>query len=197
MKKKFIMQDGSKDCGVTCLYNIIKYYGGNINIYKLRNMLNTSKNGTSIYDIVKTSNALGLITNAYRCELNDLCSINYPSIAHIKIDGKYDHFIIIQNIIDDEILIFDPIRGYLKYDLEDFEKEWTNNIITFEKTDNLIKEKTYYFITSYIKKNIFMIFLIVFLSIFTTLLSILNSFYLSYLYDNPFISYKIFPSKIA
>ena len=149
MKHKFIRQQNAKDCGVMCLYNIIKYYGGNISIDDLRKKLNTDKNGTSVYDIVKTSNDLGLISSAYECEINDLCSLNLPIIAHIKVEGKFDHFVIIKKIVDDTILVFDPIRGYINYEMEVFEKEWSNIIITFEKSKDLVntKEKNLFTIT--------------------------------------------------
>ena len=52
MRNKFVRQQEIKDCGVTCLYNIIRYYKGNISIDKLRNLTKTDENGTSIYNIV-------------------------------------------------------------------------------------------------------------------------------------------------
>ena len=62
---KYVKQNGLKDCGIYSLYNILKYYGGDISIEKLRTMTNTNNNGTSMYDIVKTSNKLGFKTDAY------------------------------------------------------------------------------------------------------------------------------------
>ena len=194
MKHKYIGQQNSKDCGVICLYNIINYYKGSISLTKLRNMLNTNKEGTSVYDIVCTSNKLGLETEAYKCELNDICSLKLPIIAHIKLDGKYNHFVIIDKLIDDEIIIFDPIRGYINYEMEDFEKIWTNIIITFKKTKNLIKESDENFNTysKIIFNNISIITLTLFISIILSLFSIVHSLYLSYLFKIPSISYKIF-----
>ena len=194
MKHKYIGQQNSKDCGVICLYNIINYYKGSISLTKLRNMLNTNKEGTSVYDIVCTSNKLGLETEAYKCELNDICSLKLPIIAHIKLDGKYNHFVIIDKLIDDEIIIFDPIRGYINYEMEDFEKIWTNIIITFKKTKNLIKEsdKNFNTYSKIIFNNISIITLTLFISIILSLFSIVHSLYLSYLFKIPSISYKIF-----
>ena len=104
MRHKFVRQQGIKDCGVTCLYNIIRYYKGNISIDKLRNLTKTDENGTSIYNIVEASNKLGLKSNAYMCKYNSLKKIPWPFIAHIKLDEKYDHFIIIKNIKKDKII---------------------------------------------------------------------------------------------
>jgi len=60
MRKKYVFQDEEKDCGVICLYNIIKYYKGNVDIDRLKDKLKTDKNGTSVYNIVKISDELGL-----------------------------------------------------------------------------------------------------------------------------------------
>ena len=67
---------------------------------------------------------------------------DWPFIAHIKLDEKYDHFIIIKNIKKDKIIVEDPIRGKVIYDKNMFLKEWTNVVITFEKTNDLVKENT-------------------------------------------------------
>ena len=42
MSYKYERQHGIKDCGVTCLYNIIKYYNGNISMSKLRRLTKTN-----------------------------------------------------------------------------------------------------------------------------------------------------------
>ncbi len=191
MSHKYVNQIGIKDCGVTCLYNIIKYYKGNISIEKLRRLTKTDDSGTSVYNIVKTSNNLGLKSEAYKCEFDDLYSITLPVIAHIKIENKYDHFVVIDKIVDNTLIIHDPIRGKIRYLIKDFKKEWTKVIITFNKTINLIKEKDDYNIKKiilYLKSNFKLIIYFILLSILTTIFSLINSFYLSNLYtkDNKF-----------
>ena len=195
MRYKYIRQSDAKDCGAICLYNIIKYYKGDIGINKLKCMLGTNKNGTSVYSIVKTANNLGLISSAYECELNDLCDLNFPLIAHIKVENKYDHFVIIDKIEDDIIKIFDPIRGNLNYELEDFEKEWSNIIITFSKTNNLVFEKEknlFKELSSFIINKNKIVLLVFIFSIIYSFINLQHSLYLSYLYDNIPIIYKIF-----
>lgn len=193
MRFKYSRQDGIKDCGVCVLHNIIKYYGGNIDFEKLRNMTNTNKEGTSIYDIVVTARKLGLKSHSYKCEINDLCNINFPIVAHLNVEKKYSHFVIIKKIVDYEIYIFDPIRGNIKYDIEVFNEEWSNVIITFEKTDKLINEENSYksFLKLKIKENKIFLMLISLLSILCTFISSLNSFYIQEIIDNINNSEKI------
>ena len=195
MKHKFIRQQDAKDCGVICLYNIIKYYKGNIGIDELRQMLNTDKNGTSVYNIVKTANELGLISSAYECELNDLYKLTFPIIAHIKVDEKYDHFVIIEKLVDDTIIIFDPIRGYITYEMEEFEREWSNIIITFNKSKVLVNKKSkslFSHVLPYVFKNYKIIISVFIISIIYSYLNLNQSMYLSFLYDNSSILFKVF-----
>ena len=186
MSYKYERQHGIKDCGVTCLYNIIKYYNGNISMSKLRRLTKTNENGTNVYNIVNASNSLGLKAEAYRCEFNDLSNVKLPIIAHIKLDNKYDHFVILEKINNEKIIVQDPIRGKVVYDDISFKKEWTGFIITFDKMNNLVKEKqngAFINLKSYIflYKKILLFFLV--LTILTSLFSLLNSFYLSSLYN--------------
>lgn len=192
MRFKFNKQDGIKDCGVCCLHNIIKYYGGFINFEKLRKMANTSNEGTSVLDLVKVANKIGLKSNAYNCEYNLLKKQSFPLIAHIKVNQIYSHYIIIYKIQKDIIYIFDPIRGYLKYKKELFLKEWTKIIITFKKTDNLIKEKN-----NYKNKIYFWIFhhkvsfiFISLISLVVSFLTICNSINIGKVLDNNISKYK-------
>lgn len=186
MSYKYERQHGIKDCGVTCLYNIIKYYNGNISMSKLRKLTKTNENGTNVYNIVNASNSLGLKAEAYKCEFNDLSKVKLPIIAHIKLDNKFDHFVILEKINNEKIIVQDPIRGKVVYDDISFKKEWTGSIITFDKMNNLVKEKqngAFINLKSYIflYKKILLFFLV--LTILASLFSLLNSFYLSSLYN--------------
>ena len=141
---RYVKQEGIRDCGITCLYNIIRYYKGDVSIEKLRELTNTNENGTSIYNIIKASKSLGLEAKAYRCELSDLSNIVFPIIAYIKLNNFY-HFVIIKDIDIDKISIFDPIRGNLSYTEDEFNNLWQRVIITFKPNGKIVNENTYYF----------------------------------------------------
>lgn len=183
MSFKYENQHGMKDCGVACLYNIIKYYNGYINMSKLRKVIGTNENGTSVYNIVKAARNLGLKSEAYKCNIDNLLHIRLPVIAYIKIQNKYGHFVIVDKICNDKIIIYDPIRNKTTYHIYDFKKEWTGVIITFDKTNYIVNEKKYKYITKYICMHRKIIFVFIFLTVLTSLFSLINSFYLSLLYN--------------
>lgn len=185
---KYTRQEGLQDCGICSLLNIIRYYGGNTDIEKLRDLTNTTENGTSIYNLVNAANKLGFESKAYKCKLNDLESQTMPLIAYIKI-RDYNHFVIVTDI-SDTVNIFDPIRGRIKYKIDDFLNEWQNVIITFDRKGELIKENSAY--TNYIldtfKKHKKMIVTIMVFSILSSLFSILYSLFIKILFDTNFTS---------
>ena len=172
---KYIKQEGIRDCGITCLYNIIKFYKGHVSMDKLRELTNTNENGTSVYNLIKASNELGLGAKAYECELNDLSNIDFPIIAYIKLNNFY-HFVIIKDIDFDKVCIFDPIRGHINYNTDDFLNVFQNIVITFCKKDKIVNEKNYYL--NYLQELIFNNKkLLIILLIIYSLLSIIDFIY--------------------
>ena len=181
---KYIKQEGLRDCGVCCLFNIIRYYGGYINIEKLRQMTQTNENGTSIYNLVKAANELGFNSKAYRCGINDFHSLTFPIIAFIKLN-EFNHFVIVKSIGIDKINVFDPIRGDKVYEIDDFLKEWQNIIITFDKNCELVKERDYYvnYLLCLIKDNKNLMIFLLSLSFICVCFGFIITIFLKNLFD--------------
>lgn len=181
---KYIKQEGLRDCGVCCLFNIIRYYGGYINIEKLRQMTQTNENGTSIYNLVKAANELGFNSKAYRCGINDFHSLTFPIIAFIKLN-EFNHFVIVKSIGIDKINVFDPIRGDKVYEIDDFLNEWQNIIITFDKNSELVKERDYYvnYLLCLIKDNKNLMIFLLSLSFICVCFGFIITIFLKNLFD--------------
>ena len=186
---KYVRQEGIQDCGICSLYNIVRYYGGNVDIEKLRDITNTNENGTSIYNLVSASNKLGFESKAYRCKFSDLESQTFPLISFMKIKG-YNHFVIITDIDDNKVSIFDPIRGRITYSIDDFIKEWENIIITYDRKGEIIKESSAYvnYLLSTFNKYKNNIIVLMVLSIICSILTIVITFFIKGVFDNNFSS---------
>ncbi|WP_259471303.1 cysteine peptidase family C39 domain-containing protein, partial [Enterococcus faecium] len=52
-----------------------------------------------------------------------------PLIAHVIIDNKYPHYVVIYGIKDTELLISDPGRGKLKKSVIEFNEEWRGVVL--------------------------------------------------------------------
>lgn len=193
MKKKIVIirQAGIKDCGVSCLLSLIKYYGGNIPIEKLREMTKTDKNGVTAYHLIESAKEIGFNARGIKCEnINDLNkNISLPCIAHLVINKSYKHYVVIYqiNYKKNRITYMDPNKGICKTSFDEFNKMWSKIIIdlypikkiavlnTKNNVINLIKE---IFISH--KKIVLNILL---LSIFVTIFSISGSYYFKFIID--------------
>ena len=194
MKKKIIVvkQDGVKDCGVSSLLSIIKYYGGNINIEKLREMTKTNKSGTTAFHLIECAEKIGFISKGIKCNnINDLKNkIDTPFIAHVIINKSYKHYIVVYNIDykKKKITVMDPAIGIKKLSFDEFNKIWSKVIITFTPVKKLPKFKNNKDVLNLIKhiisanKKIFVNIII--LSIFITLFNLINSYYFKIIVDD-------------
>lgn len=192
MLKKYawVRQDDIKDCGVCSLLTIIKTYGGNVSKEYLRELTKTSKEGCNALYILEAGKKLGFITKALKGNVTDLDNKLLPCIAHVIIDGKYLHFVVIMNINKKKgiITVSDPSKGIIKYKIDDYNKIATNQYLIFipnKPIPTLRKNKE-------VMKSIVELFLKykgVFLSIFIfslfyTVISIVTAFNFQFIIEN-------------
>ena len=123
-KYPFVHQRENKDCGVACLSMIIKYYNGCISEDTLYDMTNTDKKGTSAYNLIKTANSIGFKSEGIRCDIEKTKDVKCPFIAHVLLDGKYGHYVVVYEINwkKKEMYIGDPARKKLKMSIQEFKK---------------------------------------------------------------------------
>lgn len=192
-----VKQEGIKDCGASCMLSIIKFYKGNINIEYLKEMTNTTKQGVTFFGMKKAFEELGF--NATGMHIDDIFLLENltPSIAQIRIDNKFNHFVVIYQINPKKksITIMDPAFGVKVLKLEEFLKLWTNkvlivkkqkevpNFVQSNKVINIVKE---ILLTS--KLVILNIFILAFIS---TFFAIINSYYFTLIIDEILITNDI------
>lgn len=191
-KYPFVKQEGIKDCGVASLMMIIKYYKGTIGFEQLRDVLKTTKKGTTAYHLIEGAKQIGFDAKGVKCKLEELNDDNIvlPAIAHVVINKTYNHYIVIYeiNFAKKTMLIADPNDSKKKITFNQFQNIWNNVLILLYPIYSLKKYKPthsiYNFITNITKqckmelKNIWL------LSLFLTLFSISTSFFLKYMIDS-------------
>ena len=121
-KRNLVIQEDYKDCGPACLAMIIKHYKGNVNIFKLKELCKTNKNGTNAYNLIEASKKCGFEAYGIRCNVNEFNkNMILPCIAHVVIDNSYTHYVVIYKV-DNKVHVKDPIGKIKKYSFEEFEK---------------------------------------------------------------------------
>ena len=189
MKIKYIEQYDEKDCGPTCLAMISRYYGKKVSVSKLREYCETDLYGTNLFGMIKACQKIGFNAEGFQVEKYDeLLSVTSPFIAHIFNEKGFDHFVVIEKVEQDELIMVDPAKGRSTIKQEDFLKYWTNIILTIEKNSEFTKESREPSVSNFflmiLKKNYIHLIFILFCSIVISGISIAGAFYFKILVDN-------------
>lgn len=180
-EKNFVSQESINDCGVACLAMILKQFGINNSVSRLRKEMKLDKNGTSAYEIIRVSKKYGINAEAYK-DYNINKSQNFPLIAHV-IKNKLQHFVVVLRVRKNKVLVADPAKGVMEVQLKDFIKIYTGIAITFK--NNVLSIKSVFR-----KKSIlfFIVSIILLISLLNILFSYSLSFIINHINDNKIIS---------
>lgn len=113
------------DCGPACLYMICRFYGRNISLQKLRNLMQVTKDGVNLLSISDAAESMGFRTLASKITLKTLQQeLSLPCIIH----WNQNHFVIVYKVRKKRIFVADPGNGLLYYDAIEFSKRWCSDI---------------------------------------------------------------------
>ncbi|MDG1573288.1 peptidase domain-containing ABC transporter [Robiginitalea sp. M366] len=144
MRSKFptYIQPNSKDCGPACLQIILNYYGHQMSFPNIRDLCETTREGTSLFNLSEAAEQLGFKTICARISFEQLKNANLPCIVH----WKDHHFVVVYKIRREKVYVSDPAFGLLKYDIQDFLNGWIGHskipsspgiVLLLEETPNL------------------------------------------------------------
>ena len=193
---KIVLQDGIKDCGICCLLSIIRFYGGEVSKEYLRELTNTTKDGVTLYNLLEASKVIGFNAVGLSGKIEDINVNDLPCIAHININKKFKHFIVIYKINSEkhQLTIMDPAKGKKTISFSEFNLLSSSNYLFITPRKKLPiynKKKIIYRII----KNLFIsnkkvIFTLIILTFNFFFLTIVLSFHFKYLLEYS-INYKI------
>jgi ATP-binding cassette, subfamily C, bacteriocin exporter len=183
-----VKQHDEKDCGAACLATISKHYGLKVPISKIREIAGTDKQGTNVYGLIKAAEHLGFSAKGVKANPDALKErFPLPAIAHVVIDGKLLHYVVIHEIRNDKMIIADPGKGIVKYKIEEFLKIWTGILIlmvpseTFKKEDQIQSTFSRFSHVIFAQKSLLTHIIIA--SFIITLFGILGAFYFQIIID--------------
>lgn len=184
-----LKQHDEKDCGVACIAMICKQYGLQKSIAKIRNIAGTDQKGTSAFGIVECFKKLGFIAKGIRIQKPEDLFAEFPKpcIAHMIVDGKVLHYVVLHSVSKKKIIVADPAKGLLKITPEEFCKMWTGILILATPDTNFVRGKEtkniyqrFFVLLKPQKRLLFHIFIA---SLLYTVMSILASFYFKIIMD--------------
>jgi ATP-binding cassette subfamily B protein len=145
----FYKQPDIKDCGPTCLRIIAKHYGKSIPLQTIRNLSETTREGSSLLGLSNAAENIGLKSLGVQVDFKTLKEeIPLPCIVH----WNKAHFVVVYKIDKNNIIhVSDPSYGIITYTKEDFIKQWigANATETTEDGIALLLEPTSKFYKSH------------------------------------------------
>lgn len=121
----YYRQYDAKQCGITCLRMICKFYGKELSIKHIAQYCHTSNEGASLLGISEGATKLGMQNFAAKISLTQLLAATTPCILH----WDQSHYVILYKIKNDSVFyIADPGRGKRKYNIQEFKRHWLSTI---------------------------------------------------------------------
>lgn len=195
MKYPHLQQHDETDCGAACLSMVSEYYGARYTMSKLRDLVKVDMHGTNFRSIIKGAEKIGLIGEALEGNMQELLDgilcgeVKLPFIARIINEFGFEHFIVVYKIEDKRIVVGDPAKSSIsKMSLQVFEKQWQQQIITFEPADDFVKidnrKSSFLKFLHYVVSNKKMFAFIFLLSMLVTLVNMSGSVVFQYVLEN-------------
>lgn len=120
----FYHQPDAMDCGPTCLRIIAKHYGRSISLAKLRQLSETTREGSSLKIIANAAEKIGFRALGVKISYTKLVAeAPLPCIVY----WQQKHFVVVYKIQKDKVYVSDPAHGLLKYTQAEFIKNWIGN----------------------------------------------------------------------
>jgi len=123
MKKfPFYKQPDSKDCGPTCIRIIAKHYGSNIPLQQIRDLSETTREGSGLQGLSNAAENLGFRTLGVQIDFNTLVSdVPLPCLIH----WNKNHYVVVYKIDKSEkVYLSDPAHGLITYSKAEFIRCW-------------------------------------------------------------------------
>jgi len=194
-KKRYplVKQYDQADCGPAVLLSVLKYYGGNDNLVHVRELCQTTSEGSSMLNLIFAAEKLGFEAKGGRGNYEALINEKLPCIAHVTVDNRRTHYLIIYKITETYLLLADPGKGIYKSNREDFERIWNSNAVILLNPRKILynKEQIHWsmWLFSYFKQERLWINQSVFLGIIYTVLGLITALLIQKLID------EFIPSK--
>lgn len=177
-KIKYIEQMEHSECALACIAMICNYYNYKINLSTLRDEYGVPVGGYNILQISQILNSYNIDSKGIK--INDITSINknmFPLIGY----WNDNHYVIIEKIKKDKVLVTNPSFGKLWITLEEFKKSFSNKAITCSPNKDFQnykdKNRTTFFLSLILEKkgNIFgLIICSLLIQLFAIIIPIIN-----------------------
>jgi ATP-binding cassette subfamily B protein len=116
-----VYQLDEADCGAACLAMVCRYFGKKVALSRIREVVHTSTDGTSLAGITAGAAELGLAARAVRASKSRLDELPLPAIVH----WEGNHWVVLHEVDHDRVRYADPESGLQHVPRAEFLERWS------------------------------------------------------------------------
>ena len=134
MKYPCVRQHSQEDCGAACLGTIARYHGQQYTLSRLRELVGTGQQGTTLLGLKRGAEALGLqarAVTAHPAILDRLEDVSLPAIIH----WKGVHWVVLYGQKGNRYVVADPGAGLRFIDRPTLREGWRNWVMLLLEPD--------------------------------------------------------------
>lgn len=142
LRKTFVMQHDQTDCGVACLLSLIRYYGGDCTLEKLRELSGTNTEGTSLLGLYQAAGQTGFTAEGCEADTAALIEHGRPVILHITPEKHLNHYVVCYGYDGNRFVVGDPAQGIVHYTTAELERIWlSRTCLTLKPNSAFVKAR--------------------------------------------------------
>ena len=115
------LQATATECGLACLGLVAASFGHAFEMSELRARFTISMRGTTLTDLIRLANILGLQARPLRLELDELERLTTPCILH----WDMSHFVVLKKVGRERMVIHDPAHGERQFPISQASSRFT------------------------------------------------------------------------
>ena len=127
---RHVHQVDEADCGAASLAMICQHFGRDVSLARIRRLVHTSLDGTSLRAIAAAAAELGLAARTVKTSDRHLAQMPLPAIVH----WEGNHWVVLYDVSATHVRIADPATGRRRMRREDFTHAWTGYAALFDYT---------------------------------------------------------------
>jgi HlyB family type I secretion system ABC transporter len=126
----FVRQIDETDCGAASLAIVCRHFGRAVSLARIRQLVHTSLDGTSLRALCSAARELGLAARSVKVSIRELASLPLPAIVH----WEGNHWLVLYDVGKQRVRVADPAIGLRRIGRAEFEQKWTGYAALFDYT---------------------------------------------------------------
>ena len=118
---RVVLQSEAGECGLACLSMALDHWGDSVDLRELRRRFPIALRGAKLRDLIACAAELHLGARALRLEVEELASLQTPSILHWDLN----HYVVLARVRGGKAVILDPAVGERRLKLAELSRHFT------------------------------------------------------------------------